>query len=191
MQELVAPSINREFGLLENFQLIFLMLCCLYSFKGWRKSKLPLDRWLFALMTFGFLFLFMEEIDYGLHYIELFNDREGSGEIRNLHNQKGVLSYMKKTIYLVVFVFFMIIPFLRSKLSNFKISNWIPSKLIVITALCLTLWSQIAQFIYHSSIVTNNSLEKNISEYEELLIYYLFLVYVLEMLNKRMHIVTR
>jgi len=185
LQELVSPSINREFGLLENVQLIFLLICISLSIKGITKSQIKFDKLIFTLLALGFTFLFLEEIDYGLHYLEFFNLREAETEVRNLHNQGNLLGYMKKTMYAVVFIFFIILPFLQEKFNKFYLATWIPSKLIIITAMCLTIWSQIAQFIYHSTIETNNSLEKNISEYEELLVYYLFLVYVIEMIQRK------
>ena len=67
---LIAPVINREFGVIENLQLALLAGIFLFAVKGFRRKKLKAEKYAYMLLGTAAVFCFLEEIDYGLHYYE-------------------------------------------------------------------------------------------------------------------------
>lgn len=142
----------------------------------------------------------MEEIDYGLHYYDRLTGKKEitkivvfDNEVRNIHNNgKLILNIMKLAAYALVCIFFVVLPLLSEKIK--AKSKWVfflsPSKLIVTTAVSMLVLNQIALYFYKRYEYTNHSLDVNVSEFEETMIYYIIFLYLRELLKKPQEILT-
>ena len=204
LQNLIAPTMesmplfsSREFGLLEMLQNILLLYICFLAIRCFlAASSLPVK--LFALMlTLLAAFTLVEEVDYGTHFVEYFSGEHGSlsaeGWDRNWHNKTGPggvqnVSYMKMAINFAILTGFILGPLLLGNSKNALIRVLVPSKWMIATVLLIVLLSQFAHWLddggYAEIAGTAGNLEKNISEFRELNMYYLLLLYT-ALLNVR------
>lgn len=200
LQQIAAPTIEglapfswREFGILELLQNVFLLGIAWYLFRSAMILGLTLQGSLFAILMLLFLFVLLEEIDYGLHFIEYFtgSGTDLSGEWdRNLHNlstEEGVQygSYMKAVATASLVIVFFLAPFALSKSNNLLVCLFTPSRWAAANVLLIVLFSQIAHALDSAGFShingTPGNLEHNISEFRELNMYYLFLLYFAEL----------
>jgi hypothetical protein len=179
LQELAASSYNREFGLVEHTQNAVL-LCIIYM--AFRLLKLPHSKWLklsYLLIFFTTVFVFLEEIDYGYHYINFINDagaRERSIN-HNIHNLPDVNNQLRLFFYILITVFIIILPYFSSFKLPSLLAHFVADIRLQLTVLAFLVISQMAGVFNDLSHNTNMALHGNISEFEELALYYLFLVY--------------
>jgi hypothetical protein len=180
LQELAASSYNREFGLVENTENAFL-LCIVYF--AFRLLKLPHSKRLrlpYLLIFFAAVFVFLEEIDYGYHYINYINDADARqlSINHNIHNLPHVNNQLRLIFYILIAIFVIILPyFLSFKLPSLLV-NFVADIRLQLTVLAFLIISKMAGIFNDLSHYTNRALEGNISEFEELALYYLFLVYI-------------
>jgi hypothetical protein len=196
LSEIIAPKINREFGIVENIQNILLILIFLLALKGFRTQEIRIEKYGYALIMVATVFMFLEEIDYGLHYydyitgkrddevtkIEIFNE-----EVRNFHNNgRVILNVLKLVSYTVIILFFVALPLLPSSIkTKFPLLKYLsPSTLIISTAASLLILNQIALYLYKHYDYNNPSLDRNVSEFEEIMTYYIIFLYLREMVSK-------
>jgi hypothetical protein len=193
LEDFIAPKINREFGLIENVQLLLLILIFLRAIKGVRTREAKIEKYGFLLVAILTVFLFLEEIDYGLHYYDYFTGKPEikqvvvfDQKVRNIHNNGPMQNLFKLTSYGVIIIFFVILPLVTSKFKEkHAVLNFLsPSRLIISTAACLLILNQIALYLYHKYNSPSSSLTANVSEFEEIMIYYIVLLYVSEMVKK-------
>ena len=205
LQNIVAPSIDkvplfssREFGALEILQNFFLLCIVFYSARCVMAAG---DIWIRLLATFLLfisLFTFLEEIDYGAHFIEYFTGEYGSLAQetwdRNWHNKMGPggvqnVSYLKLATNIAMLAGFVLAPLLLSPVRNRTIRLLVPSMWMISTVVLIVLLSLLAHGLDdagHAMIGDRpGNLYKNISEFRELNMYYLFLLYVAT-LNERL-----
>jgi hypothetical protein len=195
MAAFIAPDINREFGMVENLQLVLLILIFLTALKGWRIKQTKSEKYGYLFLAIAAVFVFFEEIDYGLHFYDYFTGRitvpadQGilsEQEFRNLHNQGKTTSVIKFIVYsciLLLFVCFPLIP--GSRLQKVPLLEYLtPSKYIIATAITLLLLNQTALYLNTQFYNKHVALAGNISEFEEIMTYYIFFLYLLEMVNK-------
>lgn len=188
---LIAPEYNREFGLIENIQLLILLAIMVLSYQQFRKANTSLLKSFFILMSIGSVFIFLEEIDYGLHYYDYFVGKTGEqlrieaaekSTVRNLHNQGSLTKTIKLFAY-VSFTLLTLSPFVfeRLKVKNKLINFLVPEKFFIGTLLSMLALNRLAlymdKFLKDSEI---NSLNSNVSEFEEVFIYYIVFMYLLE-----------
>jgi hypothetical protein len=191
MSYLIAPEYNREFGILENIQLFIIFAIIFLSFKNFRKAATTLSRLIFIVIFLGTIFICLEEIDYGLHYYEylmgLSTDQLkmqswNKDVIRNLHNQGNLTRYIKSSVY-VLFALVIVSPLILKKLKvKIKyIDYFAPQHYFIYTLLAMILLNSVGEYIDDSlkdeKIV---ALNKNVSEFEEVFIYYIVLLYLWE-----------
>jgi hypothetical protein len=200
LEEVIAPRINREFGVIENIQLLLLVLIFLFALKGVRAREEKIERYGFVAIALITLFVFLEEIDYGLHYYDYFmgNDEMTKvvvfdKEVRNIHNNGPMQNIFKLVAYGVIIIFFVIFPLIPQSIkTKFPLLNFLsPSKYIVITAVCLLLLNQLALYFYHRYNSFTKALSGNVSEFEEIMIYYIILLYMGELIKKPQGMLTR
>src|SRR5215212_9580967 len=157
LSDIIAPGINREFGVIENIQLIILLLIFFSALRGFRNRKVKIEKYGYALVMAATAFVFLEEIDYGLHYYDHITGKKTTtlvifdSEVRNVHNNgKLILNLMKMTAYIMVCLFFVLMPLLPDKLK--KRSQWLnflsPSRYIITTAVSLLVLNQVALYFY-------------------------------------------
>jgi hypothetical protein len=192
--ELVAPEVNREFGLAENTQLFVLILIIFFALKGYRARWIKIEKYGFIAIAVVAAFLFLEEIDYGYHHIQYLSnanraaeaDVVGEKRVRNVHNNGNLTSIFKFISYMAIVLFFVVLPLIpiRNK-KRYPLVNFLsPSRTIIITAFCLLLINQVALFLSQRYNYTNRSLQGNVSEFEEMMTYYIVFLYVRELVNK-------
>jgi hypothetical protein len=195
LAEVIAPDFNREFGLVENIQLALLVIIFCLSIKGFRSRTIKLEKYGFLLLAMATAFIFLEEIDYGLHYIEYFQGKtqaevkyemEVEKKIRNVHNSGHLNGKFKFTSYVFIVVFFVVLPLIPKRISkqNRLLNFFTPSQWIITTAISLLITNKIAFFFYKNYNLYNRSLDRNVTEFEEGMIYYIIMLYVWEMVKK-------
>lgn len=190
----MRPDSGREFGLLENMQhLLILMMvgACL-----WAVCRKPL-RWEkigFALLAIFAMFIFLEEIDYGLHYYEYFRGIEWyeSADVRNLHNQGDVTDVMKRGVDLTLVGLFLVVAWACGR-SRFAFVRYIaPDKWFTLTLMCMAAM----RFLVHALGDRERELagpfgqvgaisRGNLSEFREFFVYYVFAMYLITMVYLR------
>jgi len=198
LQNIVAPSMDsmplfsaREFGALELLQDFFLLCIIFYSVRSFMAAR---DAWIklvALLLILISVFTFLEEIDYGAHFIEYFTGEHGSlaqeNWDRNWHNKtnaNGVqnVSYVKLAANIALLSGFVLAPLLLSSVRNPTIRLLVPSRWMIATVVLIVLLGLLAHYLDdagHSMIGGKpGNLYKNISEFRELNMYYLFLLYV-------------
>ena len=196
LQQIVAPTISglspnswREFGLLEMLQNICLLsVIGILSLAAYNK-KGTVDGLLFFLGVLAFVFLFLEEIDYGIHFYELFVGEDSGVTVRNWHNQEtdgeqNVKSF-KKLIDGVMFLVFIVLPLVKNKIPIPFIRNIAPSRWFIAGFAAIILGAQIAHLLDDHGMGmiegTEGNLWGNISEFRELGTYYFYVLYALQL----------
>jgi len=205
LQNLVAPTMktmplfsSREFGMLEMLQNFLLLYICFYTIRCFLAAS-NVSIKVFALMlTILAVFTLLEEIDYGAHFFEYMGGQHRSLDVenwdRNWHNKIGSggvqnVSYMKMAVNVAILAGFVLGPLLLGNSRNPVIRILVPSKWMIATVVLIVLLSQLAHWLDdagHGVIdgVAGN-LYLNISEFRELNMYYLFLLYT-ALLNERL-----
>ena len=198
LSEFIAPEFNREFGIVENLQLLLLIMIFFLAVKGARTHKTKMEKYAYIVVAAATAFIFLEEIDYGLHYYDILTGRNKDNvatiqvfdtKVRNFHNnQNDVLDIMKLASYAVIAIFFVVLPLLPQKLKQkYPLLGYLsPTRYIVITAFCLLVLNQIARYLYKNFDYSNPSLNANVSEFEELMTYYIIFLYIREMIKKEL-----
>ena len=198
LQQLVAPKLEnvplfsaREFGTLEILQNILLLGIVFYSARCLVAAG---DWWVklaALLLVVISVFTFLEEIDYGIHVVEYFSGEFGSldqeGWSRNWHNKTGAdgvqnVSYVKLAANIGLLSGFVLAPLLLSSVRNRTIRMLLPSRWTIATVVLIALLSVLAHYLDDAgySVIGGEpgNLHKNISEFREMNMYYLILVYV-------------
>jgi hypothetical protein len=208
MQSFVAPEINREFGALESLEHLLLLAITLMAIQGIRRKPTLKEKWALTFGAVGSFFLLLEEIDYGIHYLEYFRGELFEGK-RNLHN--FVLNpygldfdaVVSPIVYVVLGVFFCVLPLIIMKdaqpfwsylkiepvMARLSARPWLryitPEPYSIGTIAAMVLVVQVAFFLDKIDVHSNHELKGNISEFGELFVHYLLLLYVVEMVCKR------
>ena len=198
LQNIVAPSIEgvplfsaREFGALEILQNFFLLCIVFYSVRCFYAATGAWIKLVALLLVFISAFTFLEEIDYGAHFVEYITGEYGSLDQenwnRNWHNKIGPdgvqnVSYVKLATNIAMMAGFVLAPLLLSSVRNRTIRLLVPSKWMILTVILIVLLSLLAHSLDDAgySFIDDRpgNLHKNVSEFRELNMYYLFLLYV-------------
>lgn len=189
LQRLVSPAMpgmhrgmGREFGLLENLQNVYLLaiiVICAVALK--RKTWKP-ERIAWVALLAVTVFVLLEEIDYGLHYYEyaMGIERMDAAQIRNLHNQGDATDMMKLAVDVGTGVLFVVMPlaFVRSQKPLVRYVT--PSLWYLLTVLVMVGTSKLAHGLNDAGFGKGGTISQNISEFRELSIYYIFMVYLFD-----------
>lgn len=192
MSYLMAPEYNREFGFIETTQALIILGITFVCLKGFN-HKHTLVKYFLRIGLPVSVFIFLEEIDYGLHFYDLYVGKttaminaEYETSVRNLHNSFDLTNVFKKLVY----VFLAFVCLLAAKpqgLFNFRILNkfqslipehFRPDSFLALTVILIPVINQVAFFIKNNFEVKSNVLKGNLSEFEETLIYYAVFLYV-------------
>ena len=195
LQQIIAPTIDflavrswREFGLLEQLQNICLLSTFFIFFRAYKTRKPTGEKILFFILSCVFIFLFLEEIDYGIHVYELFQGKYTGVSNTNLHNvqlgKHDLGHFLKQFVDLTTIIWFITLPLLENKIKRPIIKSILPSRYFVVGFLLTFLFSQIAHFLEGNNYSTingiNGNLVGNISEFRELNTYYLYFLYAIQ-----------
>jgi len=197
LQQIVAPTIPsmqsnswRELGLLENMQNIYLLIIIALGIACLIKNKSFLERFIAVMIIMISTFIFLEEIDYGLHYYEYFSGIEIENQVpagqRNWHNKGEGISnvrILRKIVDAASICFFVILPLALHKIRNPIVRYFLPSRWFILTAAAIFSLSQLAHFLEDAGFAVINGVKGNlssgdISEFGELNMYYGYIVYV-------------
>lgn len=186
--ELIAPGGNRELGIVENAQHLILLVLLGFVIVVFRRSWGG-ERLAWGMVAAAVAFMLLEELDYGLHYIEAVRGLpEGSlAKVRNIHNaNQGVSPRMKNVGDLVTLLLFVVFPLLAWRRADQPLIRYFaPSRLAVLTVVIVFLLSRVAHLLEDVGINAQGSLHGNISEFRELSTYYLWLLYFVELGYRR------
>lgn len=187
LQELAASSYNREFGLVEHIQNVILLCIVYIAFRLLKLSHAKRLRLPYLLIFFAALFVFLEEIDYGYHYINYINDADARQRSinHNIHNLPDVNNQLRLIFYILIAVFIIILPYLLSFKLPSLLVHFVADIRMQLTVLAFLVISKMAGVFNDLSHNTNMALDGNISEFEELALYYLFLVYIYDLYRQK------
>jgi len=186
LQHIVSPNLDlpnpnaaREFGLLENLQNVYLLAIigiCVVAAKR-RNGRF---RMLFAGASLFVGFVLLEEIDYGLHYYEMATGVSSYDpeQIRNVHNIGETTRYVKRVADVILVLVFGLFPFVLRKNKNAFVRMVLPSPYSFLTLVVMLVMRSLAHGLQDLGVGNPGSIEKNLSEFREVNIYYLALVYV-------------
>lgn len=178
--EKVRLDSRREFGLVENLQNLFIL--GVIGAAIWAAIKQPslLIKAFMVFVALGAFVLFLEEIDYGLHYYDLLAGvhPDDARETRNLHNQGELNTILKTASNAAMIAVFGVMPFAVRllKIENKWVRYFTPDPFMAL----LLIVSLITRSIAHS--LNNEGLGRGfygMSEFREVVIYYLGFVYTL------------
>jgi len=189
---LIAPDYNREFGVLENIQLLIIAAVVIVSYKSMKKATTNWLRLFFILICFGSVLVLLEEIDYGLHYYDYLIGKSeeqirieswDKSTIRNIHNQGKLTHYIKLIAYLSMAVIILApIVLRRLNLRNRVIEFLAPHHHLLYTLLSMIVLNQLALYADKNlKSAEINALKSNVSEFEEVFIYWIVFLYVVEL----------
>jgi hypothetical protein len=196
LQQIIAPTVDgispnswREFGLLEQLQNILLAATIGVLFLAATKEKYPLDRIFYYGGSAVFLFLLLEEIDYGIHFYEFIIGDTSGIEVRNWHNQKTDgkqnVKRFKQVVDILIILQFIVLPLMRNRISNQLLRTLIPSRWFILGFVLIVACSKFAHLLDDRGMGiisgVEGNLSGNISEFRELGNYYFFLIYAFQL----------
>ena len=190
--KMIDLSANREWGLLENVQLLIIVgIIGVTSYATMSVSSILL-RLGFGLLTLFAVIIFLEEIDYGYHFTEYFTG-EGKSQlseffgIYNLHNINDNFGaiWFKRFVYLVMLVLFIIMPFWKFRNGPALIAYLSPMPKIVIPAGITIACETVARVLVPIRNLRLDSIQMDIGEFSEVLIYYTFLLYLCQLIFEK------
>jgi hypothetical protein len=190
-QQLVAPGYNREFGLLENVQALMILVVLVLAITGARRKSSRRERIFFAGLAAVSLVAFLEEIDYGFHFIELAKGlteqqmQVQQMQVRNLHNIGDNTDTIKAVNHTIMGLFFMVLPFCVRETSRPLLRYLAPDRMSILTMVSMILMTRLAHLLDDLGLPPEPSLSNNISEFGEFFVYYLWMLYFWELVVKR------
>jgi hypothetical protein len=191
MQSFVAPEINREFGALENLQLLIILAIVVVAIQGVLQKKLKLERIAFAVVAFASLIFLLEEMDYGLHYVEYFSGEKYVGGARNIHNYilnpygLDFDAVISPVVYFILGLGFCILPLMARKTTDPWFRYLTPEPHSIGTIISMVAVAQVAFFLDKIDMHNNHALRGNISEFGEVFVHYIFFMFMFELVYKR------
>lgn len=188
LQTIVAPDFNRELGLLETTQHLLVLAVAGLAVRGYLNSETLLERVGFGAAALLATLQFLEELNYGQHYLALFGLLPAQTEAgpMSLHNIEGVSSQLKRVGDAVIALYFFLFPLLGAKSSIPWVRYLAPPRLMVVTVLSSVVMSRFLHFVSDNTPVNNSAFITGVSEFREAFTYYFVLIYVRELaLNRR------
>jgi len=185
----------REFGLLEMIQNALLIAIIIILFSGVRKSHNRFDKALYFLGMCAFTFLLLEEVDYGLHYYELVTGEVDPDAPRNWHNElrsdgEQNVDSMKRVIDgLSAFLFFLLplLCFIKPIGKHLKGRAFVPVLPFVYAVVVAIVLSRLTHWLddnnYAEVSGARGLLDNNISEFREMSMYYIYLLYAFQLVS--------
>lgn len=181
---IVAPPLNREYGLLENLQLLILLVAIIAALRGLRVADDALGKTAFALIALIGTFIFLEEMDYGLHFWSLLTTGQATQDFLNIHNQGNNIRFMKKGTDAFYILFFVILPLAALKIRTPVIRRFVADPMFITTLIAAFLASSLAHFIDDALGNAHGPLRGNIAEFRETFTYYCAALYTLDLLDR-------
>ncbi len=188
LQSIVSPNLDlpnpdapREFGLLENLQNAYLIAIIVIAALAARR-RTGAARILFAGAALFTTFVLLEEVDYGLHYYELATgtSKFDPNQVRNVHNIGDTTKHMKRVADVVLILGFGLLPLVLRNRTNPVVRAVLPSPYCVLTLIVMVLMRSLPHGLQDLGVGDPGTIEKNLSEFRELNIYYLAMLYAFD-----------
>ena len=184
LQSLVSPVSNREFGLLESLQHLILLVLVVILVRGLRTRTTRLEQRVLWIALAGTIVMLLEEIDYGLHLVDVMHGRKPDYEqMRNLHNLQST-KRLKQLSDVVMVLYFAVLPLLAPRLRQPWARHLAPDRICIVTLIATGVLTNVATWIQDTTVQAG-SISKNISEFTELNHYYLVAAYFYELTMRR------
>ena len=189
--EIANPKMNREWGLVEHTQLGFIAIIIAISAYASFTKKPSIQKWGFGLVSAFAVFVFLEEIDYGAHIAEYLtgvsqSQLEEITGVYNIHHYgPNTAKIFKRSVYGLMLIIFIIAPILKGKFQNSVISYLIAEPKIIIIAVLTILCEMIARLLVPLNNLKLEDLTLNIGEFSEIMIYYIFLMYLIQLIFEK------
>ncbi|GMV98987.1 MAG: hypothetical protein AMXMBFR84_01270 [Candidatus Hydrogenedentota bacterium] len=206
----LPPDSWREFGLLENFQNLLLICMAAVALRSALTKPTKRERRIFACVTLLSAFVLLEEIDYGAHFVRYWNSDHDIEWFRpvsewpveltdaidiktepfNLHNIDDVTDHMKLAANVVLAMLFVVAPIFVHRIRNPWMRYFVPDRFAVGTVVCLVAVRYVTHHLgeleraavaAHPGNRELGSISRNLSEFRELGMYYLWLIYLIDM----------
>jgi len=197
IQELVAPRINREYGILENLQNLILLALIFLTVYGLIRKRFRFERVILVCVLAGSIFLLLEEMDYGRnHYRYLIGnpidnrleDGERGNIDWNIHNQGNLNQIFKQSLDQGLIAFFVIFSLVTWKSTNRMIRYLRPDHWFILTMVAMLAVSRYSKALNKAGLGMDGALRSNTAEFRELIVYYVFLVFLLTFIFRRRYI---
>lgn len=194
LQQIVSPMRKadlavamREFGLLENLQNLYLLIIIFISCHGMRKKVLINERLAWLAVTAIAVFVLLEEIDYGLNFYDFLTQTPPGDvtQVRNIHNVGNLNKKIKIAVDLILVCLFVFAPFVLGRSASPLIRYVLPNRWLALTVLGMALLSSVAHKLDDAGLAQEGSLNHNITEFRELTIYYVWMLYLYELVWRR------
>jgi hypothetical protein len=189
-QKIICPTADRELGIVENIQLLFILLITIVSVAGVFRKKTPIEKLLFAFLALFSLFVFLEETDYGFHFLKYFRGNGNTffidltGEI-DIHDIGNNAKIFKRSIYPLMGLLFIVGPLFADRIKNKYLIYFIPNKWFISTAIVSIFSYLVPRFLVDFNIFKDGGFGVNIGEFSEMMIYYIFFLYMVELIYKK------
>ncbi len=189
-QELVCPSVNWELGIVENLQILLLIMMLIISVIAVFRKKNTIEKVLFSFLSVFALFVLLEEIDYGAHFLRYFKGRSDTFFVdmtgkANVHNLGNNARIFKRSIYPLMLLLFIITPIYVHKFKNPVFKYLIPNKWFVVTAVITILSYAVPRLLVDFNILEDGGFGVNIGEFSEIMVYYIFFLYLFEIIFEK------
>lgn len=175
---------SREYGLVENLQNVFLAITFMLALSQALKTKLVGLRVIFGIIAVTSLVVLAEEMDYGLGYYELLTgvSLDDAAKTRNFHNIGQGDRVMKRIIDAGMVLAFVIAPFALRWVRNGWVRYLTPDRYCALTMVIGIAASSLAHAFDDRNMGVG--LHSHISEFREVIIYYIGVVYLLDLRNR-------
>lgn len=195
LQNIISPEFeglygnsNRELGLLESAQNIVLLVIIVLLVRGLLLHK---TWWLRAgifVALCGAVFIFLEETDYGLHYKEFFTGvtADEAAERRNWHNVGDRTNRMKQLVDAGTVLWFVIAPFALARSAHWFARVFVPDKYAALTLVAAFITRSLAHGLQDAGFEGSGTMSSNLSEFRELVTYYLGAAYLFDVSERRL-----
>ena len=175
---------SRELGLVESLQNVFLAVGFVLALREALKADIPRFRLIFGAIAVTCFLVLGEEIDWGLNYYEYLAgvSTDDAAEIRNLHNIGNADRALKRIIDGAMVLAFVIAPIALRWVRNGLIRYLTPDPYFLLTMLTALIVSTTAHALDDRGLGVG--LSSHISEFREVIIYYIGMIYIFD-LGKR------
>jgi hypothetical protein len=183
---IVAPPLNRELGVMEHLQLALVVAVGVWSLAAARRERVPLWRWAFVVMSSCALFLALEEVNYGQHYVALVTGTGSEREIgqRSLHNLGRTTDWMKLAGDTGIAILFVALPLVRVATGKALLGRVTPNPWYLATVIVMVLVAQIPHLL--EGLASDPGwLHGNLSEFRETIIYWLGALFAWDVIRAR------
>lgn len=189
-QELVCPSVNWELGIVENLQILLLIMILIVCVMAIFRKKNRIEKVIFSFLSVFALFVLLEEIDYGLHFLRYFKGRSDTFFVdmtgkANVHNLGNNAKLFKRSIYPLMLILFIITPLYVHKFKNPVFKYLIPNKWFVVTAIITIFSYAVPRLLVDFNILEDGGFGVNIGEFSEIMVYYIFFLYLYEVIFEK------